>query len=475
MPALGPGLQNYCQQGLRSFHTPGHKGRQEFFHGLDFPNFDLTELPGLDQLPSASGIIAQAQRRAAVIFGAEESFFLVNGGTVGNQAMFMALGDVTVGKKVLVGRQSHSSVMSALVLTGFAPEFLVPIIHPEFNLPLGLEVSVEEINWETIVACHITYPSYYGTTSDLRALIDDRNKRGVTRPILVDQAHGSHYLGALFPPSALALGADVVLHSTHKTLSALTQAAMLHVQGKNVCREKLRQSLAMLQSSSPSYLLMASLEMAGEFALANERWEALHEEVEKLHSKVGSFLRILNQTDVGSYGIELIDWSKILVNTRLLGHSAPDCVKYLRKNYGIEPELWDEENILFVLGIGNTPEDIKELTKSLYSLANSPLGKRSIDLKPRDEVLPRNYYPQLVQRMTPREAFFARRRQISITKSSGFIAAETISPYPPGIPLIVMGEGITPEIVEILLARDQGNWQGWDGVESGMIWVVQEN
>ncbi|MFZ3372039.1 MAG: amino acid decarboxylase, partial [Desulfitobacteriaceae bacterium] len=195
MSALGEGLQSYCQRGFRSFHTPGHKGRQEFFHGLNFPNFDLTELPGLDQLTSASGIIAQAQRRAAVIFGAEESFFLVNGGTVGNQAMFMALGDVTVGKKVLVGRQTHCSVMSALVLTGLTPEYLAPIIHPEFNLPLGLEVSIEEINWETIIACHITYPSYYGTTSDLRVLIDDRNKRGVTRPILVDQAHGSHYLG----------------------------------------------------------------------------------------------------------------------------------------------------------------------------------------------------------------------------------------------------------------------------------------
>lgn len=473
MPALGEGLQKYCQQGHRSFHTPGHKGRQEFFHGLDFPDFDLTELPGLDQLFYPSGIIAQAQQRAAVIFGAEESFFLVNGGTVGNQAMFLALGDAAVGKKVLVGRQSHRSVMSALVLTGLIPEYLIPIIHPEFNLPLGLEVDIERITWESIVACHITYPSYYGTTFDLRKLINDRNKRGVTKPILVDQAHGSHYLGKFFPPSALALGADLVLHSTHKTLSALTQASMLHVQGKNIRREKLYQSLEMLQSSSPSYLLMASLELAGEFALASERWEALHEEVENLHSKVGSILRVLNQGDVGTYGIEQVDWSKILVNTRVLGQAAPDCVKYLRKNHGIEPELWDEENILFVLGIGNTPEDIRELTMSLQSLANSTLGNRSMGLKAREEASLR-IYPNPVQRMTPREAFFARRRQISIIKSSGFIAAETISPYPPGIPLIVMGEEIIPEIVEILLARVKGNWQGWDGIESGMIWVVQE-
>ena len=458
MPALGEGLQKYCRQGHRSFHTPGHKGRQEFFHGMKFPDFDLTELPGLDQLSSASGIIAEAQQRAAVIFGAEESFFLVNGGTVGNQAMFLALGDTSVGKKVLVGRQSHRSVMSALVLTGLIPEYLTPIIHPEFNLPLGLEVGVEQITWESIIACHITYPSYYGTTFDLRKLINDRNKRGVTKPILVDQAHGSHYLGEIFPPSAL---------------SALTQASMLHVQGKNIRRERLYQSLEMLQSSSPSYLLMASLELAGEFALASERWEALHVEVENLHSKVGSILRVLNQGDVGTYGIEQVDWSKILVNIRVLGQSAQDCVNYLRKNHGIEPELWDEENILFVLGIGNTPEDIRELTMSLQSLANSTLGNRSRGLKTKEEASLR-IYPKPVQRMTPREAFFARRRQISLTKSSGFIVAETISPYPPGIPLIVMGEEITPEIVEILLARIQGNWQGWDGVKSGMIWVVED-
>ena len=473
MPALGEGLQKYCQQGLHSFHTPGHKGRQEFFQGLDFPKFDLTELPGLDQLSAATGVIAQAQRRAAEIFGAEESFFLVNGGTVGNQAMFLALSESTIGKKVLIGRQSHSSVMSALVLTGLTPEFLAPIIHPEFNLPLGLDISVEEINWETIVACHITYPSYYGTTTDVSSLIKGRNKRGVTKPILVDQAHGSHYLGDLFPPSALALGADLVLHSTHKTLSALTQAAMLHVQGNNIKREKLRQSLELLQSSSPSYLLMASLELAGEFALASERWEALHEEVEELHSKVGSYLRILDSKDVGTYGIDLVDWSKILINTRLLGQSAPDCVKYLRQTQGIEPELWDQENILFVLGIGNSPEDIRALTKGLQGLVDSVAGNKSRGLKSREEVNPK-VYPILVQQLTPREAFFARRRQLSLSESSGFIAAETISPYPPGIPLIVMGEEITPEIVEILLAHDQGNWQGWDGLESGMIWVVEE-
>jgi arginine/lysine/ornithine decarboxylase len=474
MTALGEGLQKYHQQGFRSFHTPGHKGRQEFFYGLDFIGFDLTELPGLDKLSSASGIIAQAQRRAAQIFGAEESFFLVNGATAGNQAMLLALGETAEDRKVVIVRQSHKSVMSALVLTGAAPQYLTPLIHPEFNLPLGLDLKDRMIEWDTAAACHITYPSYYGSVPDLELLIADRNQRGDRCPLLIDQAHGSHYLGTLFPPSALALGADLVLHSTHKTLSALTQAAMLHVQGKNICRDRLRQALDMLQSSSPSYLLLASLELAGEHALAEERWQALFEEVENLHFQVGNFLRLLNKDDAGTYGIKTTDWSKILINTRSLGKSAPDCVDYLRNKHGLEPELWDQENILFLLGIGNTPEDIRALTKGLKGLAGGLNGPELRDLPPRSGLSVKEY-PVLPQRLTPRQAFLARRRQLPLRESGGHIAAQTISPYPPGIPLIVMGEEITPEIVEILLAWSQGLGLGEDSLANGLIWVAQDN
>jgi arginine/lysine/ornithine decarboxylase len=474
MRALIEGLRKYWQRGFRSFHTPGHKGRQEFFPDLDFVGFDLTELPGLDQLASASGIIAQAQQRAAEIFGAEESFFLVNGATAGNQAMFLALGEEGEGREVILSRQSHQSVMSALVLTGFAPHYLTPLLHPEFNLPLGLDLRERAIDWKSAVACHLTYPSYYGSLPDLELLIGDSARQGARCPLLIDQAHGSHYLGRLFPPSALALGADLVLHSTHKTLSALTQAAMLHVQGNNICRERLRQSLALLQSSSPSYLLMASLELAGEYALAEERWQVLAEEVENLHFQVGSSLRLLNKNDAGTYGIKTTDWSKVLLNTRSLGKSAPDCVAFLRDKHGLEPELWDQENILFLLGIGNTPEDIRALTRGLQDLAAGPKNTVLRDIQP-GYGIPAREYPVLPQRLTPRQAFLARRRQVPLRESSGHIAAQTITPYPPGIPLVVMGEEITPEIVEIVLAWIQGRGPEGDNLGRGLIWVVEES
>lgn len=472
MGDLGEGLSRYQKQGFCSFHTPGHKGRQEFFNGLDFLGFDLTELPGLDMLHSPSGIIAEAQKRSAEIFGADETFFLINGGTVGNQVMFLALED-TVAKRVVVERSSHRSVMSALVLSGLNPEYVIPTIHPDFNLPLGFDVEKQQIPWQAVSACHVTYPSYYGTAFELNRLLDERMRLGFNTPILVDQAHGSHYLGPLFPPSALKLGADLVLHSSHKTLSALTQSAMLHVQGHRVSRTRLRQSLELLQSSSPSYLLLASLERAGEFALDFGRWERLQEEVEDLHRKVGMSFRILSQKDVGTYGIHTVDWSKILINTSPLGVPAPRCVEYLRESFGIEPELWDEENILFMLGIGNMPEDIRRLTKGLESLASFAHSVGFAESKKRVgndrfRILP---LPHLV--LSPRDAFFAHKRQIPLKESLGHIVGETISPYPPGIPVVVMGEQMTCEVLGTLLTAGEGRWQGWAGFESQTIWIVE--
>lgn len=472
MGDLGEGLSQYQQQGFCSFHTPGHKGRQELFFGLDFFGFDLTELPGLDLLHTPSGIIAKAQTRAAEIFGAEETFFLINGGTVGNQVMFLALEDSDT-KRVIIERNSHRSVMSGLVLSGLKPDYVIPTIHPEFNLPLGFEVEKQQISWQDVAACHITYPSYYGTGFDLSQLSEERHHGNVNSQILVDQAHGSHYLGSLFPPSALTLGADIVLHSTHKTLSSMTQSAMLHVQGNRVSRTRLRQSLELLQSSSPSYLLLASLERAGEIALDFGRWECLQEEVENLHRRVSTSYRILSQKDVGDYGIHTVDWAKILINTVPLEVPASTCVKYLREEHGIEPELWDEENILFMLGIGNTPNDVKRLTKGLENFAQL-VSSENIAKSKRQVRKNRGMPFQIPQQvLSPRDAFFAHKRQVPLKDSLGCVIGETISPYPPGIPVIVMGEQMTHEVLEQLLNTGEKRWQGWQGFESRTIWIAE--
>ncbi len=475
LPVLGDGLSRYLEQGFCSFHTPGHKGKQEFFCGLEFPAADLTELPGLDMLHAPAGIIAEAQAKAARIFGAEESFFLVNGATAGNQALFMAISD---NKPVLISRSAHRSVFSGLILSGHKVKYLRPVIHPDFNLPLGLEVNEIGGALANTAACHLTYPTYYGSCCDLGAVLEVRNRENYAIPMLVDQAHGAHYLGALFPPSALTLGADAVVHSTHKTLSALTQGAMLHVQGSLLARQRLRQALELLQSSSPSYLLLASLERGAESALAQRRWEELRAEVEAIHLSLSGSLRLLSVKDEQKFGIAHVDWSKILVNTRPLGVVAPVCVEFLRQRFGIEPELWDNENILFLLGIGSTAADVRLLRRGLESLlklefeheARLKAGAKFTEHTRLLPLLP----PVPPQRLTPRQAFLAPKRLVPLSESLGHIAGETISPYPPGIPVVVMGEEVTGEVLEILRAKGEERWQGWERAGEERIWVVED-
>ncbi|CAA7599865.1 Pyridoxal phosphate-dependent transferase, major region, subdomain 1 [Acididesulfobacillus acetoxydans] len=469
MSALDKALKHYLEQGYRSFHTPGHKGKREFFADWDFPGWDLTELPGLDRLHCAEGVVARAQRRVAEIFGAEESYFLVNGATVGNQAMFLALAEPR--GKVLIQRQAHRSVMSALVLSGQMPEYLPGVVHPDFNLPLGVDCQGGLSCLRGTSVWHFTYPSYFGTTMDLGFFLQERERNFPDLPVLVDQAHGAHYVHDFFPASALKLGADLVLHSSHKTLSALTQAALLHVQGQRVSRSRVRQALELLETSSPSYLLMASLARAAEFARVRERWLRLREEVDSLRRRVRG-LRLLTAADAGSYGIEEVDWSKILVNTRPIGLRAAECVEILRREYHIEPELWDEENILFVLGIGNSPDEVRALSIGLQALVRRAAAggfKTAARAELTDPLLFLPPYPP--QRCSPRDAFLAPKRQVHLRDALGRISAESVSPYPPGIPLIVMGEEITPPVLEVL-ERPDIHWQGWEDFAGKKIWVL---
>jgi arginine/lysine/ornithine decarboxylase len=472
-------LLSYTKSGMYSFHTPGHKGRSDLLAALLFPDYDLTELPGLDILHNPQGVIAAAQGRAAEIYGAEETYFLVNGATAGNQAMLLSLaaGPGLRGKKIRIQRQVHRSVIGALVLSGLTPEYVPAVIHPDFNLPLGLDAEQFLADNGEIGAFHLTSPSYYGTVIDLAAITKERDKACPSLPCLVDQAHGSHFLGSNFPESALKQGADLVVHSTHKTLSALTQAAMLHVQGKRINRMALKQSLELLQTSSPSYLLMASLENAVNHLQAAVPWDDLRWEVNKLQEGLEGELRILTARDAGRYGIMDVDWSKILVNLNSLVISTGEAVEILRKKFRLEPELWDDSNILFVLGIGSKPEDVRVLHGALAYLAREYRSKTAKGNLPKflQNSDPAKGGRQLAVpplRLTPREAWFAPQKTVPVRESLGQIAGETISVYPPGIPLVAAGEEITPLIHDYLNRAEEYNWQGWQGFREKKIRVI---
>lgn len=473
MQSLSRKLADYNSGQMHSFHTPGHKTRKDLLSSIVFPDYDLTELPGLDMLHNPQGIIADAQKQAALAYGAEETFFLVNGATSGNQAMFLTLMSRIKDKKVRIDRRAHRSVMSALIISGICPEYIPPVIHPEFNLPLGLDEKKFMPREDSIGAVHITSPSYYGTVADLQSVILFRDKERPDLPVLIDQAHGAHYRGNRFPLSAVQQGADLVIHSTHKTLSALTQSAMLHVQGDRIERTSLKKSLEVLLTSSPNYLLMASLENAVNDLANTGIWDELYAEVIQLQEGLNGALRVLTGRDKGQYGIFDVDWSKILVNVSSLQLRAPEAVDILRNSYRIEPELWDENNILFLLGIGNTPQEVRILRQALESLVTGYKTKTKTGQKGKNKICRELFdfvLPPL--HLTPREAWLAPKRVLRVKDSLGKICGETISVYPPGIPLITAGEEITSYVLSYLLQAPMFNWQGWSGYNRGEIQVI---
>lgn len=473
MGLLNRELKSYLEQQMYSFHTPGHKGRLDLFSNISFPGFDLTELPGLDMLHNPQGIIDLAQKRAASVYGAEETFFLVNGGTSGNQAMlFSLMSDITGKKKIRIERKAHRSVIGGLILSGLTPEYIYPQIHPDFNLPLGLSSEAFITDIQETGALHLTYPSYYGTTPDLEYIIKQRDERFSHIPVLVDQAHGSHFLGTIFPQSAVRLGADAVIHSTHKTLAALTQAGMLHVQGSRIDRSSLRKSLEILQTSSPSYLLLASLEEAVSHLEQIENWHSLFEEVQVLHEKLDGKLRILTGQDAGKFGIKEVDWTKILVNISNLKVTTTQAVEILRADYRIEPELWDKENILFMLGIGSRAEDVRHLGNALEYLATNYTHQDPAYSSQQCKLQRLEQLSAPIIHLTPREAWLGNKKLVRVHESLGLIAGETISIYPPGIPLVALGEEITPVIIDYLLRASEFNWQGWEGFGKGQVLVL---
>jgi arginine decarboxylase len=458
-------------KGMRRFHTPGHKGKMPLLENMgsqSIADIDLTELPGLDNLHQPVGIIAEAQANCAQWLGVKHTFFLVNGASVGIQAAILGC----TGPKdiVLIPRNAHKSVTAALILSGATPIYYLPEVHPEFGLPLGQAckpiLDKLELHPEVKLLFGL-YPTYYGTTWDLE--IVRANWNGT---MVVDEAHGAHlpfYEG--FPKSATRLGADVVIQSSHKTLAAFTQAAMLHIgQACPVPSEYFLHALDILHTTSPSYLLMASLESAfwdGVEKGKNSHWSALVESCLQLKQQLlFNGIRVLNCRDIGNYGIAGVDPTKILIKTPSQG--ASEFVNRLVSRHGIQPELWDSENVLFLIGAGDTPETVKALEKALLVEFQS-LHTFTLVHFPNPAV------PK--QALTPREAYLSQKELIPFRDSVGRICGETLSPYPPGIPAIVPGEIIDKDMIEYInWSKDYGiHWQGNADPNLERVLVIREN
>ncbi|HAR40953.1 MAG TPA: arginine decarboxylase, partial [Coprothermobacter sp.] len=443
-----------------SFHMPGHKrGRGvhpdfKAFLGENVFLLDLTEVQGVDYLHKPTGILREAMDLLADAYGAKESFFLVNGSTVGNQAALMAVGGP--GKKILIARNSHRSVVGGLILNGSIPVYLPVNVDPELGITTSVspEVLREYLDKNDVDAVFLTNPNYYGVSGNIRELVDIVHEHGL--PIVVDEAHGAHFhFHQALPLSAVDAGADLVVQSTHKTLSSMTQSSWMHMNGDLVDVEMLKAALRTLQSSSPNYVLMASLDVA-RMQMATEGAELLSSALnvaQYLREAINeiSGLQCFGRERVGKYGIFDVDLTKITITVLGLGLTGYKVEQLLNDELGVEVELSDPNNILAFVTIGDDYDNADKLIKAMSNLSERFFGK----LPPLETAAVHTFpvLPEVV--LTPREAFFAEKKVIPFKEAVGAISAESVVLYPPGIPVIAPGERITEESFDYVMKRKE--------------------
>lgn len=449
-------LKKYSQRNMVAYHTPGHKqggGIDKSFLNLvgkDIFKIDLTELDELDNLHDAEGVIKEAQKLAAELYGADESFFLINGSTVGNHTMIMSVCDY--GEKIIVQRNIHKSVIGGIILSGATPIYLPSIWNNKLGITDGFEIDILE---KTILenadakGVLLVNPSYYGTCLDLKKIIELIHKYNI--PVLVDEAHGAHFkFHKDFPISALEAGADMVVQSTHKMLASMTQSSMLHIKTERINSSKVKSILKLLQSSSPSYVLMASLDVARK-QMATKGEKLLDKTIElcnyaQLKLKKIKGIKTINKENCQEFGIYAMDPTKLIIDFSELGISGFKAIDILCDDYDIQSEMATFYNVLELVTIGNKKADIDKLIKAVENIATRVDIEKDFNSNFKLPTIPE--IPNLS--LSPKEAFFTDTEIITLDKSINRVCAEVIAPYPPGIPVLIAGEKITTEIVNYI-------------------------
>lgn len=444
-------LVKHVMQNPAGFHIPGHSQGKGLpaellkLGGQALFAFDLTELPGLDDLHNPGGPIARSQELAAKIYGADKSFFLVNGTTTGILALINALAGQG---KVIIPRNAHRCVLGGLVLSGADPVYVLPGIIPEFEVDCGVTpASIRRalgLNPGTAAVLAVR-PNYYGITGDLAGQVLAAHEAGI--PVLVDEAHGAHLrFHHDLPGDAMDAGADAAVQSTHKLGGSLGQSSMLHLRGDLVDADAVAAALRLLQTTSPSYLLMASLDLARRqlFLQGEELTEkalCLARGVRQRLSGIGN-LRILT-SDYLPEDCCGLDTTKLVISVRGLGLTGYQVKGLLSERYKVFIEMADFNNIVAVVSMGTTSEDCNELVGALKDIA-------ARDQQQAQPPLPGA--PCLYKKMMkPRDAWFAPAKKVLLAEARGRICAEAVAVYPPGIPVVNPGEEITAEIYEYLL------------------------
>jgi arginine/lysine/ornithine decarboxylase len=438
------------------FYTPGHKHGAGIsplltdLIGKDVFRADLTELAELDNLFTPQSVILAAQELAAEAFGAEKTWFLVNGSTCGIEAAILAT--CRTGDKILLPRNVHSSVISGLILSGAIPIFINPVYNSDLDIaysitPEALKAAL--VQHPDTKAVLIVYPTYNGICGNLPAFVHLTHQYNI--PLIVDEAHGAHFhFHSQLPISALTAGADLTVQSIHKTLGAMTQASMLHFQGKRIDIDRVNKALQLVQSTSPSFILLASLDAArqqmaihGE-KLISQTLELAEEARIKINQIPGLSTPLINSKK--SPGFMDLDQTRLTVNVSKIKFTGFASEEILDKKFHVTPEFSSWQNLTFIISLGNTKTDIQKLIQGLNNLTHViPLTS---ECQPCNNI--NDAIIASIMSISPREAFFANSEVIPIAETQERICAEIICPYPPGIPVLMPGEIITKSALEYL-------------------------
>ena len=451
-------LKTCAQNPHAPFYTPGHKrgvgissNLADTFGKILFQH-DLPELTELDNLFAPNGVILQAQQLAADAFGASQTWFLVNGSTCGIEAAILAT--CCTGDKIILPRNVHSSAIAGLILSGAMPIFINPEYDPVLDIahsftPSALSTALQQ--HPDAKAVMMVYPTYYGVCGDIKAIAEITHEYNI--PLLVDEAHGAHFaFHPELPMTALKAGADLTVQSIHKTLGAMTQASMLHLQGDRVDADRVSKALQLVQSTSPSYILLASLDAARQqMALHGKelmsRTLELADDARNRISQISglSGLKLRDLTPSGMYDL---DKTRLTVTVSGLGLTGFAAEEILDEKLGVTPEFASLQHVTFIISIGNTQEDIERLVQAFRTLAEIYTTSDLVMKKVEGMVL---CQVENSMAISPRDAFFTPTETLPLRDTVGCICAEIVCPYPPGIPVLMPGEVVTDVALNYLL------------------------
>jgi arginine/lysine/ornithine decarboxylase len=446
-------LLGHARRNVTSFHTPGHKNGKGIdkklasYVGRELFGLDVTVFPEVDSLHDPTGPIRKAQQLMADAYGVEQSFFLVNGSSSGNMAMILSA--CRPGESMIISRNAHKSTLGGIVMSGVWPIWIQPTVDQ--NLDILFDSTPEQIEkalkqFPEAKAVFVTSPTYNGVTTNLKRIADICHARG--KVLLVDEAHGAHLkFHKQLPMSAIDAGADLVGQSTHKTLAAMSQGSVLHFNSKLIDVNRVKRIVSMLQTTSPNYLTLATLDLARwqMMSQGEKILDRLIQNVERARNAINHMKHFtcLTRAEIQGRGFDM-DYTKLTINVTRTGYSGQHISEILAKEFNIQVDAADLFNLIAITGIGTDKADLDRLVAALAEIDQRNQGEAQ------NWVL---NIPSLSTElvMNPRDVFLLySSKRVPLRKAIGHISAQPLTPYPPGIPVLIPGERVTTEIVEYL-------------------------